>query len=107
MNQNEKHQNYKEPEIAIGKYGRMHETYLKQHSSQTYKELKIRGRLQSYLREIDKSANCRIENFIREQAIENCIDEEMKAKNQLEWVAKMNALRQQAEEIVLDELVYC
>ena len=90
----------------IGIWGMRHLEYLKQHRKATYNRLKYECKLNAYLYNINTQAN---EMFIKlvEQMVEHeGISEQLKADNQLEWVARMNNIRQRAIEIVNAELIY-
>ena len=90
----------------IGIWGMRHLEYLKQHRKATYNRLKYECKLNAYIYDINTQAN---EMFIKlvEQMVEHeGISEQLKADNQLEWVARMNNIRQRAIEIVNAELIY-
>ena len=89
----------------IGKYGRMHFDYIKQHRRGRYTTLLTEGKLNARLHEIDLEANEMLENIITRLAAERGIDEDLKARDMLRWVAEMNNIKTSAEEIVLQEVV--
>ena len=91
----------------IGLYGRLKLEYMKKHSLGLYSDLILSGTLPEYLIEIDKTANERVKSIINELAKEEKVDEKLKQNNQLEWVRCMNNIKNRAEEIVLNELIYC
>ena len=91
----------------IGKYGRMHLDYLKQHRRGRYSALLGEGRLNAYLAEIDEQAHDKLISLTVELAKSHGIDEHLKATDQLRWVQLMNNVRSQAEEIVIKEIVLC
>ena len=101
------------PEIAlpeqldfqIGKYGRMHLDYIKQHRRGRYTTLLTDGKLNARLHEIDLEANELLATIILRLAAERGIDENLKAHDMLRWVAEMNNIKSSAEEIVLQEMV--
>ena len=95
------HTNYQ-----IGKYGRMHLDYIKSHRRGRYTTLLTEGKLNARLHGIDLEATKMLENIIPRLAAEKGIDEEMKARDMLRWVAEMNNIKASAEEIVLREVVY-
>ena len=100
--------NVKLPEqtdYQIGKYGRMHLDYIKQHRRGRYTTLLTEGKLNARLHEIDFEANKMLETIISCFAAERGIDESLKAHDMLRWVAEMNNIRASAEEIVLREVV--
>ena len=92
---------------AIGKYGRMRKRYLKEHRSALYSSMLLSGKLFRHMAEIDRACEERVEFIIRQMKSQEGVTEELKAANQMEWVARMNSIRNRAEEIVLHELVYC
>jgi len=90
----------------IGKYGRMRLRYLQEHRKGLYTVMLLNGKLQNHLAEIDEAARERIERMVRCCVEREGISEELKARDPMEWVRKMNWIKAQAEEIVLSELVY-
>ena len=91
----------------IGKFGRMHLDYLKQHRRGRYSALLGEGRLNAYLADVDEQAQEMLSSLTVELAKTQGIDEHLKATDQLRWVQLMNNVRSQAEEIVIKELVLC
>ena len=89
----------------IGKYGRKHLDYIKQHRRGRYTTLLTEGKLNTRLHEIDLEANEMLETIIPRLATERGIDENLKARDMLRWVAEMNNIKANAEEIVLREVV--
>jgi len=92
-------------DYQIGKYGRMHLDYIKQHRRGRYTTLLTEGKLNTRLHEIDLEANKRLDTIIPRLANERDIDEDLKARDMLRWVAEMNNIKASAEEIVLREVV--
>ena len=88
-----------------GKYGRMHLDYIKQHRRGRYTTLLTEGKLNARLHEIDLEANEMLETIIPRLAAERGIDEDLKARDMLCWVAEMNNIKASADEIVLREVV--
>ncbi len=93
-------------DYQIGKYGRMHLVYIKQHRRGRYTTLLTEGKLNARLHEIDLEANEMLENIIPGLAAERGINEKLKARDMLIWVAEMNNIKAIAEEIVLQEVIY-
>ena len=89
----------------IGKYGKMHLDYLKQHRRGRYSALLGEGRLNAYLSEIDEQAHKMLTSLTAELAKAQGIDEHLKATDQMRWVQIMNNVRNSAEETVLRELI--
>ena len=92
---------------TIGKYGRMRKRYLKEHRSALYSSMLLSGKLFLYLAEIDRACEDRMELIVRQMAEREGVTEALKSTDQMEWVRRMNSIRNRAEEIVLHELVYC
>ena len=90
----------------IGKYGRMHLDYLKQHRCGRYTTLLTEGRLNAYLCEIDEQAQEMMATLMEQVARVQGIDDHLKTTDQMRWVQMMNNVRAQAEEIVAIELLY-
>ena len=93
-------------EYKIGKYGRMRRNYLKEYRKILYNNYVLEGTLFKHLAEIDQVCNERIENIVSAMAKQEGVTEALKAADQIEWVRRMNSIRNRAEEIVLHELVY-
>ena len=91
----------------LGKYGRMRKHYLKEHQPALYTNLLTTGKLDHHLAEIDEACEERMDLLIRQMAEQEGVTEALKAANQMEWVRRMNSIRNRAEEIVLHELIYC
>jgi len=93
-------------DFQIGKYGRMHLDYIKNLRRGRYTTLLTEGKLNVRLHEIDLEANEMLETIIPRLATERGIDENLKARDMLRWVAEMNNIKANAEEIVLREVIY-
>lgn len=89
----------------IGKYGRMHLDYLKQHRRGRYSALLGEGRLNAYLTDVDEQAHELLTSLTVELAKAQGIDEQLKATDQMQWVQAMNNVRSSAEETVMRELI--
>lgn len=89
----------------IGKYGRLHLKYLKENRNGFYTSLLITGRLNDYLYKIDAKAKIKLEKLMKELATTQGVTEELKAKNQLEWIRRMNNIKVQIEEILFYEII--
>lgn len=90
----------------IGKYGLMQKRYLKEHRPALYTNLLTTGKLDQHLDEIDQACEERMELLKRQIAKQERVTETPKAAGQMEWVRRMNSIRNRAEEIVLHELVF-
>ena len=93
-------------DYEIGKYGRMHLSYLKEHRKILYTNYVTEGILSKHLSEIDQVCNECMENLVSAMAKREGVNEALKAADQMEWVCRMNSIRNRAEEIVLREVVY-
>ena len=92
-------------DYQIGKYGQMHLDYIKQYRRGRYTTLLTEGKLNTRLHEIDLESNEMLETIIPRRADESGIDENLKARDMLRWVAEMNNIKASAEELVLREVV--
>ena len=89
----------------IGKYGRMHLDYLKQHRRGRYSALLGEGQLNTYLSQLDEQAHEMLTTLAVELAKTQGIDEHLKATDQMRWVQMMNNVRSSAEETIMRELI--
>ena len=92
---------------TIGMWGQRHLRWLRKNRRVTYTNLLTTGRLYDYLREIDAQAGGQLDTLIAQMTKAEGVTEQLKAENQLEWVRRMNSIRNRAEEIVSDEFIYC
>ena len=90
----------------IGRYGRLHREYLKQEHPARYSSLILTGTLWIYLADLNEQAEERLNLIIEQMKAAEGVTEELKARNQLEWVGRMNNIRNRAEEIINSELIY-
>ena len=90
----------------IGRYGRLHREYLKQEHPARYSSLILTGKLWTYLADLNEQAEKRRDLIIEQMKAAEGVTEELKARNQLEWVCRMNNIRNRAEEIVKSEMIY-
>ena len=93
-------------EITLNKYGRLRLEYLKNHKKAEYTILFMDNKLTDHLEEVQETATKRVEEIIQELKTQSNLTEEMKNTDQLYWVGMMNNFKNQAEEIVLNELIY-
>lgn len=93
-------------ERPIGKYGRMHRDYLKEHHPMRFNHLVLEGQLWTYLADLNEQAQNRLQLIIHQMQEGESVTEELKAKDQMVWVRAINNIQNRAEEIVLRELVY-
>ena len=90
----------------IGVWGQRHCKYLREHKHAIYSGLLISGKLDGYLREIDRQAGAMLSQIVQQMAAREGITEKLKAENQMLWVQRMNAVRETATEIVNNDLIY-
>lgn len=95
-----------EEQQPIGVWGQRHRRYLKEHRRATYVALFTGGKLNSYLADIDRQAEEMFLRLVKQLAEAEGITEHLKADNQMEWVRRMNNIRNRAMEIVNSELIY-
>lgn len=92
--------------IPTGKYARMRYNYLKNHKKAELTILEMNEKLTEHLTEVQKMSTTRIDIIIKQLAKQENITEELKSTNQMEWVEKMNNIKNRAEEIVIKEVIY-
>ncbi len=90
----------------LGKYGKLRLKFLLEHKKTEYTCLWLDNKLRSHLLEIDKTANERFNLLMKQFAEQENITEELKASNQIEWVCRMNNIKNRVEEIIFNELIY-
>lgn len=90
----------------IGVWRQRHLRYLKQHRKVLYTNLLTSGKLNSYLADIDKQAEDMFLRLVKQMTEREGVTEQLKAKNQMEWVGRMNNIRSRVAEIVNAELIY-
>ena len=90
----------------IEKYGRLRLNYIKNYKRGSYAELMINGTLSKHLSDIENTANERIGLIVKQLAKSENVNEDLKSINQLAWVQAMNNIKNRAEEIVYNEIIY-
>ena len=90
----------------IGKWGRMHREYLKEHKPIQYNCLLLSGKLWTYLADLNEEAQDRLERIIDQMKTAEGVTEELKAADPMAWVGAMNNIRASAEEIIREELIF-
>ena len=93
-------------EPHYGKYGMLRRTYLKEHRPAMYSLYMLEDRLTEHLNTVDDEAQERMDILVRQMMDRQGITEELKVRDQMEWVRAVNGIRNMAEEIVLNELIY-
>ena len=96
----------KEEEPTYGKYGIMRKQFLKEHRSARYQYLVLTGKLTEHLNQVDKEAKEKVEMLVEQMAEQWGVTEELKMRDQMEWVRRMNNIKNVAEEMVLLEIIY-
>lgn len=90
----------------LGKYGLMRMHYLEENRPGLYTRLLLSGKLMEHLQEIEQAAQNRLQSLMSQLPKEAGVTEALKAQDPMAWVQQMNALKAQAEEIILSELIY-
>ena len=90
----------------LGKYGRLRKTYLQENRPVLWNSLILSEKLYPHLREIDETANRRLEQMMPALMQSAGVTEALKASDPMKWVGLMNSLKAQAEEVILTELIY-
>ena len=96
----------KQKKIHLNKYGRMRLNYLKEHKKSEYIIMFMENTLIDHLEEIQETATKRVNQIIDDLKAKSNLTEDMKNTDMLYWVGTMNTIKQQAEEIILNELIY-
>lgn len=95
-----------QPKVDIGIWGKRHLRYIKNHHPIRYTNLLTSCRLTAYLADIDEEANRMFDRLVKQLAKQEGVTERLKADNQILWVARINNIRNRAEEIVNSEIIY-
>ena len=90
----------------LGKYGRMRKKYLQEHRPVLWNQMILSETLYPHLRETDEAANRRLEQMLPELMKRNGVTEELKSRDPMMWTGLMNNLKNQAEEVILEELIH-
>ena len=96
----------KQEKIVLNKYGRMRLKYLKEHKKAEYTIMLMDGTLNTHLKELQETADNRVQQIIEQLKAKRDLTEDMKNTDMLYWVGTMNSIKAQAEEIVFNELIY-
>lgn len=92
---------------SIGRWGRLHRAYLEQCCPARFSALCLSGGLHTYLADLNEQADARCSLIIEQMKEAEGVNEALKADNQMLWVQSMNSIRNRAEEIIKQELIYC
>ena len=95
-----------EEEPTYGKYGIMRKQFLKEHRSARYQYLVLTGKMTEHLNQVDKEVREKVEMLVEQMAEQWGVTEELKMRDQMEWVRRMNNIKNVAEEMVLLEIIY-
>lgn len=95
-----------QPEYNIGVWGQRRRRYLKQHRPILYTNLLIACKLSEHLADIEEECSERMDSLVKAMAKQEGVTEALKASDQITWIRRMNNIRNRAEEIVLNEIVY-
>ena len=95
-----------EEEPTYGKYGIMRKQFLKEHRSTRYQYLVLTGKLTEHLNQVDKEAREKVEMLVEQMAEQWGVTEELKMQDQMEWVRRMNNIKNVAEEMVEKGFLY-
>lgn len=90
----------------VGLWGKRHYNFLRKNNPTVINAMRLNGTLEQYLNDLDRNAQEMFELLTKQYAELEGITEELKVKNQMEWVRSMNSIRNRAEEIVLSEVIY-
>ena len=93
-------------ERTIGKYGRMHREYLKEHNPMRFNDLVLEDQLWTYLADLNEQAQERLSLIVEQMKAAEGVTEELKATDQMAWIGAMNSICNRSEEIVLKEIIY-
>ena len=91
---------------TIGIWGRKHQQYLIEHRSMVYTDLVLSGKLYSYLADINEQAENMLYRLVKEMVKTENVTEQLKAEQPMLWVQSMNNIRNRAEEVVYNEIIY-
>ncbi len=97
---------HKQEKLVSNKYGRIRLKYLKEHKKADYTVILMDGTLNAHLKEIQETADNRVQQIISELKSKSDLTEHIKNTDMLYWVGTMNSIKVQAEEIVFSELIY-
>ena len=96
-----------EQDVFYGKYGDLRRDYLREHKPRLFAILVKNGTLADHLKGIERAAERRMDALLPEMMKAAGVTEELKARDQMAWVGRMNACKAQVEDIIFAELIYC
>ncbi len=92
--------------VSVGIWGQRRRQYLREHRKALYSALPLSGKLDSHLDDINQQAEDMFSQLVERIATQEDITEQLKVKNQMEWVGRMNSIRSAVEEIVNAEIIF-
>lgn len=95
-----------EEKRTIGKYGRLRKTYLQEQRSMIYSDMVLSDKLWHHLADVEEQAQQRLDVIIKQMKEAEGVTEELKEKEQMEWVRRMNSICNRAEEMIIEEIIY-
>ena len=95
-----------EANIRLGKWGMMHKDYLEKHKTALFNSLIIQGKLYQHCAEIEKQARVTFDTLVEQMKEREGVSEQLKDKNQLEWIYRMQNIEARARELVCTELIF-
>ena len=90
----------------VGRFGMLYHNYLRNHKRVTYSGLMLSGKLKEHIEDIDRQAQEMFSRLVEQMTRVEGITEKLKAADQMEWVRRMNSIRNRAEEAILNEIIY-
>lgn len=95
-----------ELENSVGKYGRLRKTYLMEHKAAEFNALAMQGELWAYLADVNEQAIERLHTMMNQMMKNYGVTEELKEKDQMEWVRQVNNIKSMCEEVIYQEFIY-
>ena len=95
-----------EEEIHIGVFGQLRNKYLRENKKCICTAMLLSGKLMQHLKETDEQASAMLSQLVKQMAKDEGVDKALKRQNQMVWVQRMNSIRNRAEKIVLNEIIY-
>ena len=95
-----------EANVRLGKWGMMYKNYLEKHKKALFSSLLIQGKLYQHCAEIEKQTNEMIDMLVEQMKVAEGVTEELKEKNQMEWVQRMGNIEARVREMVCEEVIY-
>ena len=93
-------------EREIGAFGMRHKRYIEEHRKGFFSSLVLSGKLNDYLADVDEQANTLLPRLVEEMAAQEGVTEQLKEEDQMEWVRRMNSIRNRAMEVINQEIIF-